>query len=289
MSEYDSDAQNFAERIVADAPDDMLTAVMGCLRAAAAIGLAGHIGYPALCKDLADAIVDMTAERDQFAARVAEMTETVEAAEETLDDEEAAHQDTLRLLELRTQERDAALARVADLEKTCGEWWAACSGIPAASPHTLRTALREAGEKILALRARVAELDGKLAKSERYSEHTTQWYAVRIERIKDVAKVAGIWPQIAAILANGTVSSDDPVNYARLLNQAKHEAKRANERAEAAEAERDRLAARVAELEAQVIALEETSMEMAADIEALEWEGVEDLVAVGAADDGVSE
>lgn len=44
------------------------------------------------------------AENARLQAYISELEEMVKAAEETLDDEEAAHQDTLRLLTLRTSE-----------------------------------------------------------------------------------------------------------------------------------------------------------------------------------------
>jgi hypothetical protein len=68
-----------------------------------------------------------------------------------------------------------------------------------------------------------------------------QWYAVRFERLRDLAKEHGIWDKAAAIMANGTVAGlpgrpYEPPTYAQLLNQERH-------RAEKAEQERDRLAA----------------------------------------------
>jgi len=68
--------------------------------------------------------------------------------------------------------------------------------------------------------------------AEKERDHTQYWYAVRIERLKDLAKESGIWPQVAEIIANGTTHSNgyEPPTYAQQLNRAIH-------RADAAEAE----------------------------------------------------
>jgi hypothetical protein len=79
------------------------------------------------------------------------------------------------------------------------------------------------------LKAAKQEAEDKLAEAIFTKEHTQYWYAVRLERIKDSAKAHGIWPEIAAIIANGTANAFEPPTYAQQLNRAIH-------RAEAAEA-----------------------------------------------------
>ena len=71
-------------------------------------------------------------------------------------------------------------------------------------------------------------------------EHTQQWYAERLAKIEEVAKREGLWPEIAAIIANGSGTRQlpngsyvyDPPTYAQQLNSAKHKAERAEARAE---------------------------------------------------------
>lgn len=93
-------------------------------------------------------------------------------------------------------------------------------------------------------------LDAERARAEKAEamlDHTQQWYAERVRKIEDVAKREGLWPEIAAILANGSATRQmpdgsslyDPPTYAQQLNIAKH-------RAEKAETERDRALARLA-------------------------------------------
>jgi hypothetical protein len=59
-------------------------------------------------------------------------------------------------------------------------------------------------------------------------EHTHYWYAVRIERLKDLAKEKGIWHEVACILANGTLTGIvdgkahyEPPTYASQMNMLK--------------------------------------------------------------------
>jgi hypothetical protein len=83
--------------------------------------------------------------------------------------------------------------------------------------------------------------------AQRQRDHTEQWYAVRFERLRDLARdrskaaergseLAQVWSDIASILANGTLGPPDhpyePPTYAQQLNVAKH-------RTEQAEAQRD--------------------------------------------------
>ena len=95
--------------------------------------------------------------------------------------------------------------------------------------HDLRM---EAEAEIEALRAEVA-------RAERSVEHTHQWYAVRLEKIKEVAKRVGLWSEVAAIIANGSSSIYDPPTYAQQLNLAKHAAKQQARAERLAEALRD--------------------------------------------------
>jgi hypothetical protein len=69
---------------------------------------------------------------------------------------------------------------------------------------------------------RIEQLNDRVA-------HTREWYAVRMERLKDFAKEKGIWHEVASILANGTMTgldSDgkwvyDPPTYAQQMNMLK--------------------------------------------------------------------
>ncbi len=77
------------------------------------------------------------------------------------------------------------------------------------------------------LEAERDELRGELADARRSHEFTRQWYAERIERIRDLAKEHGIWPEAACILANGTAAASEPPTYAQILNGERHKHKRA--------------------------------------------------------------
>lgn len=89
-----------------------------------------------------------------------------------------------------------------------------------------------------ALAAASKERDREMARC----EFTQQWYAERLRKIEDVAKREGLWPEVAAIIGNGSGTRQmpdgsfvyDPPTYAQQLNSAKH-------RAETAEAEVKRL------------------------------------------------
>jgi hypothetical protein len=101
----------------------------------------------------------------------------------------------------------------------------------------------QVGNLARAYLAVVAERD----KAIRRQEHTEHWYAVRLEPIKDVAKREGIWPEIAAIIANGSGTRQlpdgtytyDPPTYAQQLNIAEGRAKAAEAQLAAMTAERD--------------------------------------------------
>jgi hypothetical protein len=73
-------------------------------------------------------------------------------------------------------------------------------------------------------------LEGERDEAQRAHEHTKYWYSVRLERLKDLGKEYGIWPVMAAIIANGTADPAEPPTYAQAFNLMLH-------RAEAAEAE----------------------------------------------------
>lgn len=91
----------------------------------------------------------------------------------------------------------------------------------------------------------VAEVIRKLEEARNAAEwrheFTEQWYAVRLEKLKDLGVARGIWDEMAAIIANGTDSPNDPVNYAQLLNMAKFRAETAEKACEAMKADRERL------------------------------------------------
>lgn len=69
---------------------------------------------------------------------------------------------------------------------------------------------------------------------DRIRQDVHDWYAPRIERIKDLAKEAGIWEKVACALANsGSSEIGEPPEYALRLNMLK--AERDAERAKLAE------------------------------------------------------
>lgn len=126
-------------------------------------------------------------------------------------------------------------------------------------PTKLRLEGRAAGKQETAedIRDLLTDLPAILAaereraeKAEKSRQHTQQWYAVRWERLHDLirdrskaaepgSEMAQVWPDIASILANGTLGPPDhpyePPTYAQQLNIAKHRV----EKAEAALARRD--------------------------------------------------
>lgn len=109
----------------------------------------------------------------------------------------------------------------------------------AASPYNFREAFdrgllaSNAADALAESRAEVATEKGR-------REHTQQWYAERLAKIEEVAKREGLWPEIAAIIANGSGTRQlpngsyvyDPPTYAQQLNSAKHKEERAEARAE---------------------------------------------------------
>jgi hypothetical protein len=64
-------------------------------------------------------------------------------------------------------------------------------------------------------------------KHERQIDHNESFYAVRIQAISDLAKQHGIWDEVAAILANGKVSPEDPPTYDHMLAREKARADKA--------------------------------------------------------------
>lgn len=88
--------------------------------------------------------------------------------------------------------------------------------------------------------AEIERLRAEVATERGRREHTQQWYAVRNAKIEDVAKREGLWPEVAAIFANGSGTRQlpdgsyfyDPPTYAQQLNIAKHRATAAEARAE---------------------------------------------------------
>lgn len=76
-------------------------------------------------------------------------------------------------------------------------------------------------------------------KAERSQEFTEQWYAERIERLTQFAKDRDVWPEVACILANGTLGAEgspvyyEPPTYAQQLNGAKHRATKAESQLQA--------------------------------------------------------
>ncbi|MGV6475401.1 hypothetical protein [Azotobacter vinelandii] len=117
----------------------------------------------------------------------------------------------------------------------------------AADHDRIVSELVEGGRK---MQAQVEQLTKERDKAVRSEQFIEQWYAVRFRRLEDLGKARGCWDEMATIIANGTESGNDPINYAGQLNIALH-------RATAAELERDRLAERCRELEAKLSVKEE--------------------------------
>jgi hypothetical protein len=93
-----------------------------------------------------------------------------------------------------------------------------------------RDALTSLITELIASRSTNEDLRRERDEAVRSKEHTQYWYAVRLERLKDLAKERGIWTEVAAIIANGTLTAVEPPTYAQQLNIYKY-------RAEAAERE----------------------------------------------------
>jgi uncharacterized protein Yka (UPF0111/DUF47 family) len=82
------------------------------------------------------------------------------------------------------------------------------------------------GDHVKALMQRIQELEEERDTALARRQFTEQWYGVRLERLKDLAKEHGIWDQMACIVANGTASISEPPTYAQMLNMAQHKAER---------------------------------------------------------------
>ncbi len=54
-------------------------------------------------------------------------------------------------------------------------------------------------------------------------EFRADWMAARLQRVQDMLRPTEFWPQAAAILANGTASSDEPPIYAQQLSISRHQ------------------------------------------------------------------
>lgn len=78
----------------------------------------------------------------------------------------------------------------------------------------------------------LGEVEKRADKAEKSREHTEYWYAVRLERIRDLAKEKGVWDEVATIIANGTVSPYEPPTHAQQLNVSKYRAEAAEEKLE---------------------------------------------------------
>lgn len=72
----------------------------------------------------------------------------------------------------------------------------------------------------------IAVLEDRLADAVKSRNHTQQWYAERLERLKDLCKEHGIWDKAASIIANGSLMGEPPT-YAQQLNTAKYRAEAA--------------------------------------------------------------
>jgi hypothetical protein len=75
--------------------------------------------------------------------------------------------------------------------------------------------------------ADIERLTAENARKDKTVEFTRYWWSFRFRRIEDLAKEKGIWPEVAAIFANGTASPMEPPKYAQLLNGWQHRAKAA--------------------------------------------------------------
>lgn len=51
-------------------------------------------------------------------------------------------------------------------------------------------------------------------------ESLQEWYAVRLERLKQLGKEKGCWNEMAAIIANGTATAEEPPSYDQLMMRA---------------------------------------------------------------------
>lgn len=97
----------------------------------------------------------------------------------------------------------------------------------------------------------IEALEDRAQYAERRLRHCKQWYAERLERLTAYAKENGIWPDVACIIANGSLSDGtryDPPTYAQQMNTAIHRAEAAEDRASKLQGTVDTLEAQIAEL-----------------------------------------
>lgn len=76
------------------------------------------------------------------------------------------------------------------------------------------------------LRKAVIILADRCERAENSRDFSRQWYAERFRRLEDLGKEHGVWPQMAAIMANGTASAMETPTYAHQINGALHRAER---------------------------------------------------------------
>lgn len=143
-----------------------------------------------------------------LAAEHAEARRNAEASEAALLErvEEAERRASVRqqLLDAEKAERDALRERLQGAQE---EAYGALDATRAAN--------EEAGRRS----AEIESLKKRAELAESRKEHTEYWYGVRLERLKDMAKERGFWPEMAAIIANGTPGNEPPT-YAQQLNLA---------------------------------------------------------------------
>lgn len=98
--------------------------------------------------------------------------------------------------------------------------------------------LEELRKKNFDQRQAIEVLAVELGRTKQSLEFTRQWYAERIEKIKNIAKREDIWPEVAAVIANGDSTRQlddgswfyDPPTYAQQLNAAKFKAESADKK-----------------------------------------------------------
>ncbi len=81
-----------------------------------------------------------------------------------------------------------------------------------------------------AVTAEMAALTYARERAVRSADQTSEWYGARIERLRVLGQEKGIWPEMADIIANGTLTSADPLNFSRQINVAKMRAQEAERR-----------------------------------------------------------
>lgn len=106
---------------------------------------------------------------------------------------------------------------------------------PDLSPETEKTILGSLVEIITqATESKDREIERltvELESRQKSHEHTKYWYSCRIERLKAYAKEKGFWPDMAAIIANGTLNPLERPTYMQQYNRMTWEVEKAHERA----------------------------------------------------------